>query len=110
MLERQMSGSSSPGAVPAASADTRAITVECLDGSVVRLQAEGTDTMAEVRHVALAQTLGGAAPGVESAYTVLCAGAVIDPATTVHQLVGQGLPLELNLIKPGAWGEGPDHA
>jgi hypothetical protein len=110
MLERQLTGPSSVGFVPTSSLGTHLVTVESVDGTVVQLRAEGTDTVAEIRHIALGQVLGSGSASVDSAYTVLAGGAVIDPATTVDQLLSQDLQLELNLIKPGAWGLEPVHA
>ena len=110
MLERQIAGPISASPVSTSSIGTHLVTVECVDGSVVQLQAEGTDTVAEIRRVALGQALGGGSAHIDSAYTILAGGTVIDSATTVDHLLSQGMQLQLNLIKPGAWGQEPVYA
>ena len=110
MREQQLTSTRQASSPSASVSRAHLVTVECVDGSVVQLQAEGTDTVAEIRRVALGQVLGGGSAGIDSAYTILVGGTVTDPVTTVDQLLSQNLQLQLNLIKPGAWGQEPAYA
>jgi len=110
MPDRQLVRTSAASPTLPSATSAHLVTVECVDGSVVQLQAEGTDTVAEIRRVALGQVLGGGSAALESTYAVVASGTVIDPAATVDQLVSQGVQLQLNLIKPGAWGLEPADA
>jgi len=103
MLQQQQE---SGGVVPplTASSDSHLVTIECVDGSVVQLEAHGTDTVAEIRRIALSQVLDGGSAQPDSTYIVLAGDRIVDPATTVDEILKQEGRLQLNLTKPGDWG------
>ena len=83
------------------------VRVECIDGNVVRLQARGTETVAEVRSRAL-EELGPLASRSER-YVVMTAGTggevrALDDTETLDQVMARGEELEFQLIPPAAWG------
>ena len=110
-MDQQQHGSHSTGPLPGTSisAGTYVAELEIADGSAVQMEGRGTDTIADVRRAALAET--GAVTGSPDQYVVLAAsGRVLDDDDSIDQVLAAGEALNLQLIKPPRFGPAAEEA
>ena len=96
------------GGSPGVSSRTYMVVVESVEGSVVQVEVNGTDTIGQVRQTALEQI--GAITDNPEKYIVMTAnenGRVLNAATTIDELLSKGEVLRLQLIPQTAFGPKP---
>ena len=104
MTERQQERQAETEAASgAASVGKYVAEVESVDGNAVRLEANGTDTIAEIRRVALDQ-LGALTNRADKYVVMSSSGRVLRPADTVDDVLAQNETLSLQLVPQAAFG------
>ena len=97
-----MESSTGPTASPAR--DNSIVRVESIDGDVVEVSASGSETVSEIRQMAL-EGLGAVTDNPEKYLVISAEGRVVEEGTRLSQLISEGQSLEFQLLPQATFGK-----